>query len=57
MKGLILKNNVWVCVCVCVCVCARVKFCFLSGKTEAETVTRLKEAFKDEAMRKTPVYE
>jgi len=34
-----------------------VKFCFLLGKTEAETVTMPKEAFKDEAMGKTPVYE
>jgi hypothetical protein len=34
-----------------------VKFCFLLGKTAAETVTMLKEAFKDEAMGKTQVYE
>jgi hypothetical protein len=34
-----------------------VKFCFLLGKTAAETVTLLKEACKDEAMCKTQVYE
>ena len=33
------------------------KFCFLLGKIEAETVTMLMEAFKDEAMGKTPLYE
>jgi hypothetical protein len=33
-----------------------VKLCFLVGKTAAETVTVLKEAFKDEAMGKTQVY-
>jgi hypothetical protein len=30
-----------------------VKFCFLLGKTAAETVTILKEDFRDEAMGKT----
>jgi len=30
-----------------------VKFCFLLGKIAPETVTMLKEAFKDEAMDKT----
>ena len=34
-----------------------VKFCFLLGKAAARTVTMLKEAFKDEAMHKTQVYE
>jgi hypothetical protein len=34
-----------------------VKFCFFLGKTAAETVTMLKEAFKDEAMGQTQVYE
>ena len=34
-----------------------VKFCFLFGKTAAETVTICKEACKDEAMGKTQVYE
>jgi len=34
-----------------------VKFCFLLGKTVAETVMMLKEAFKDEAMGITQVYE
>ena len=34
-----------------------VKFCFRLGKTAAETVTMLKETFKDEAMGKTQVYE
>ena len=34
-----------------------VKFCFVLGKTKAETVIILKEAFKDEAKGKTPVYE
>jgi hypothetical protein len=34
-----------------------VKFCFLLGKTAAETVTVLKEAFKDDAMGKAQVYE
>jgi hypothetical protein len=33
-----------------------VKFCFLSGKTAAETVTMLKEACEDEAMGKNKVY-
>ena len=36
------------------CVC--VKFCFILGKTAAQTVTMLKEALKDEAMGKTQVY-
>jgi hypothetical protein len=36
-------------------VCA--KFCFPLGKTKAENVTVLKEAFKEEAMGKTPVHE
>jgi hypothetical protein len=35
----------------------RVKFCFLLEKTAPETVTMLKEAFKDEAIGKTQVYE
>ena len=34
-----------------------VKFCFLLGRTAPETVTILKETFKDEAMGKTQVYE
>jgi hypothetical protein len=34
-----------------------VKFSFLLGKTIAKTVTMLKEAFKDEAMGTTRVYE
>jgi len=34
-----------------------VKFCFLLGRTAPETVTLLEEAFKDEAMCKTQVYE
>jgi len=33
------------------------KFCFLLGKTAAETVTMLKEAIKDEVIGKTQVYE
>jgi hypothetical protein len=33
-----------------------VKFCFLLGKTAAETVMMLKETFKDEAMGTTQVY-
>ena len=32
------------------------KFCFILGKTAAQTVTMLKEALKDEAMGKTQVY-
>ena len=36
------------------CVC--VKFCFLLGRTTAQTGTILKEAFKDEAMGTTRVY-
>jgi hypothetical protein len=34
-----------------------VKFCLLLGKTAAETVTMLKEAFKDEAVGETQVQE
>jgi hypothetical protein len=30
--------------------CASIKFCFLLGKTAAETVTMLREAFKEEAL-------
>ena len=37
------------------CVC--VKFCFLLGKSAAETVLMLQEAFKEEALSKTQVYE
>ena len=33
------------------------KFCFLLGKTAAETVTMLQEAFKEEAMSQARVYE
>ena len=33
------------------------RFCFLLGKTAAETVTMIEEAFKDKAMGKTQVYE
>jgi hypothetical protein len=33
-----------------------VKFCFCFGKPTTETVTMLKEAFKDDAMGKTEVY-
>ena len=36
---------------------ASVKFCFLLGKTAAETVTMLQAAYKDAAMSKTQVYE
>ncbi|KAJ8936933.1 hypothetical protein NQ318_007057 [Aromia moschata] len=36
---------------------AAVKFCFLLGKNAAETVLMLKTAYKDDAMRKTQVYE
>ena len=51
LKWLILKNKMGVCVCLCV------KFCFLLGKTAVETVTMLKEAFKDKSMGKTREYE
>ena len=34
-----------------------VKFCFLLGKSAAETVLMLQEAFKKEALSKTQVYE
>jgi len=34
-----------------------VKFCFLLEKTAAETVLMLQEAFKEEALSKTQVYE
>jgi hypothetical protein len=34
-----------------------VKFGFVLGKTAAETVTVLEEAFKEKAMGKTQVYE
>jgi len=34
-----------------------IKFCFLSGKTAAETVTVLREAFKEEALSQARVYE
>jgi len=33
------------------------KFCFLLGKSAAETVLMLQEAFKEEALSKTEVYE
>jgi len=33
-----------------------VKFCFLLGKSAAETVLMLQEAFKEEALSKTQVY-
>jgi len=36
-------------------VCA--KFCFLLGKSAAEIVLMLQEAFKEEAVSKTQVYE
>ena len=36
---------------------AAVKFCFLLGKTAAETVAMLQTAYKDVAMSKTQVYE
>ena len=36
---------------------ACVKFCFLSGKSAAETVLMLQEAVKEEALSKTQVYE
>jgi len=34
-----------------------IKFCFLLGKTAAETVTMLREAFKEEALGQARVYE
>jgi len=34
-----------------------VKFCFLLGKSAAEPVLMLQEAFKEEALSKTQVYE
>ena len=34
-----------------------VKFCFCLGKSAAETVLMLQEAFKEEALSKTQVYE
>jgi len=34
-----------------------VKFCFLLGKSAAETVLMLQEAFKEEALSRTQVYE
>lgn len=34
-----------------------VKFCLLLGKSAAETVLMLQEAFKEEALSKTQVYE
>jgi len=33
-----------------------IKFCFLLGKTAAETVTMLREAFKEEALSQARVY-
>jgi hypothetical protein len=36
---------------------ACVKFCFLLGKSAAETVLMLQEAFKEEGLSKTQVYE
>lgn len=36
---------------------ASVKFCFLLGKTAAETVVILQTAYSDAAMRKTQLYE
>ena len=33
------------------------KFCFLLGKSAAETILMLQEAFKEEALSKTEVYE
>ena len=33
------------------------KFCFLLGKTASETVTMLQEAFKEEALSQSRVYE
>jgi len=34
-----------------------IEFCFLLGKTAAETVTMLREAFKEEALSQARVYE
>ena len=34
-----------------------IKFCFLLGKSAAETVLMLQEAFKEEALSRTQVYE
>jgi len=34
-----------------------IKFCFLFGKSAAETVLMLQEAFKEEALSRTQVYE
>jgi len=34
-----------------------IRFCFLLGKTAAETVTLLREAFKEEALSQARVYE
>jgi len=34
-----------------------IEFCFLLGKTAAETVTVLREAFKEEALSQARVYE
>src|SRR5215469_6115345 len=34
-----------------------IKFCFMLGKTAAETVTMLREAFKEEALSQARVYE
>ena len=36
---------------------ANIKFCFLLGKTAAETLTLLQQAYKDDALKKTQVYE
>jgi len=36
---------------------ASIKFCFLLGKTAAETVTMLREAFEEEALSQARVYE
>jgi len=34
-----------------------IRFCFLLGKTAAETVTMLREAFEEEALSQARVYE
>jgi len=34
-----------------------IKFCFVLGKSAAETVLMLQEAFKEEALSRTQVYE
>jgi len=34
-----------------------IRFCFLLGKTAAETVTMLREAFKEQALSQARVYE